>query len=474
MRVGLDLDNVISNFNDVLLEEYIEYDKKLRNNGIINKNAKYIRNGMFDFTEEEENTFYKNNIERIANKLTPLPYCKEVIKKLREKGIEIYIITARDNGDYANPLDMTKKWLKKYDIEYDKLIVTKKLEKGIVCEENYIEIMIDDSVNNLKEIKDHDVKCLLMSTRYNQYDTEFEIVDSWNKIYDRLLKEMIDNEKINVILDTDICNECDDQFAFAYLLKSQERFNIEAITIAPFNHKNGFTIEENINKSYDELVNLSNYLNFNYKNKIFKGAKEYLNKENIILNEASKKIIEIAKKNDKTYIIAIGAITNIAIAILQEPSIVDKIEIVWLGGNYLLCKDNNEFNFKQDVDAVKNVFNSGVKLTVIPAKGVASNLMISIYELEHNLRNKNELANHLCDIFYNDGVHGIQKRRVIWDISAVAYLINSHWFEKIEISVPNIKEDLSYEFNNNKNKISFVTYLNSKKIYGDLFRKLGN
>jgi len=43
MRIGIDLDNVISNFNYVLLEEYIKYDKSLRNNGVINENAKYIR-----------------------------------------------------------------------------------------------------------------------------------------------------------------------------------------------------------------------------------------------------------------------------------------------------------------------------------------------------------------------------------------------------------------------------------------------
>lgn len=188
MRVGLDIDNVISNFNEVLLQEYIEYDKSLRNNGVINENAEYITKGMFDFTEEEERTFYKNNIERIAKKLTPLPNCKEVIKKLREKGIEIYIVSARDNGDYTNPLEMTKQWLSKYDIEYDKLIITKPYCKGVVCKENNIDIMIDDSVNTLKDVKNHNVKCLLMSTRYNRWDTEFERVHYWDKIYEDLLK----------------------------------------------------------------------------------------------------------------------------------------------------------------------------------------------------------------------------------------------------------------------------------------------
>lgn len=66
MRIGIDIDNVISNFDETLLNEYLLHDKDLRGNGIINKNADYIRKGMFDWSSEEEKYFYKNNIERIA------------------------------------------------------------------------------------------------------------------------------------------------------------------------------------------------------------------------------------------------------------------------------------------------------------------------------------------------------------------------------------------------------------------------
>ena len=37
MRIGIDIDNVISNFDDTLLKEYLEHDKELRNTGIINE-----------------------------------------------------------------------------------------------------------------------------------------------------------------------------------------------------------------------------------------------------------------------------------------------------------------------------------------------------------------------------------------------------------------------------------------------------
>ena len=82
MKIGIDIDNVLSNFNEVLLNNYLEYDKELRSNGIINKDV-YIRK-MFDWTEDEEKNYYKNNIERIAEELKPIKDCSKYIKKLRE------------------------------------------------------------------------------------------------------------------------------------------------------------------------------------------------------------------------------------------------------------------------------------------------------------------------------------------------------------------------------------------------------
>lgn len=77
MRIGIDVDNVISNFNEELLKEYINHDKILRNSGIINDKS-YIRNGMFDWTKDEDNDFYKNNIERIVKNLKVKDQAKEI------------------------------------------------------------------------------------------------------------------------------------------------------------------------------------------------------------------------------------------------------------------------------------------------------------------------------------------------------------------------------------------------------------
>ena len=477
MRIGIDIDNCISNFNDVLLEEYIKHDKKLRNTGIINEEPYYINAGMFDWSKEENDEFYYNNIQRIAINLKPLKNAKEVIDKLKADGNEIYIITSRNNGEYINAEEMTRKWLEKYEIYFDKLILTGKHEKGLVCKENNIELMIEDIIKNCEDIENNGVKCYIMDTRYNKKETRFERVKTWDEIYlkiSKLYKKEKHKEKINVILDTDTNNECDDQFALSYMLKSQDRFNIEAITVAPYHHDNDISIEEGQEKSYEEILKVCNWLNFNIKNKVFKGSNGYIENGYNKTSEAVEKIIEIAKKNEKTYIMAIGAITNVALAIKKAPDIISKIEIIWLGGHSPICDTNKEFNFIQDIQGIKEIFESKVDLTIIPCKGIASNLKISIYELEHFLKGKNELCNYLCSRFYNDGIHGIQTRRVIWDISVVAYLINKDWFEEKEIDCPEINKDLSYTFNKNNRKIKFVTYLDSDKIYNDLFNKLIN
>ncbi len=477
MRIGVDIDNVISTFNEELLEEFLKHNKELGYGKEINNDADYITRGMFNWKEGEVEAYYKDNIERIVNKLNVKRDAKKYIDKLKKDGHYIYIITGRDNGEYSDPYNNTKKWLDDKSIKYDKLILTNAYKndehgKSEKCIENNIDVMIDDSVNICKDCINYGITTLLMDTPYNRQINDITRVHNWKEIYDYITNYK--KQKFNVILDTDTYNECDDQFALAYMIKNQEIFNIEAITVAPYSHKErNETVISGREKSYNEILKICNWLNFDTTNKVFKGAEDYFCNGYDETNDAVNKIIEVALKNDKTYIMAIGAITNVALAIKKEPKIINKIEVVWLGGHSLLQNNNLEFNFRQDVNAVKIVFDSKVKLTIIPCKNVASNLRTSVYELNHYLKDKDELCNYLIDRFYNDGYHGIQERRVIWDISVIAYMINKEWFTSEYISCPNIKKNTSYELTTNNHKITMVNYIDVNKVYNDLFKKLG-
>lgn len=113
-----------------------------------------------------------------------------------------------------------------------------------------------------------------MDTPYNKDAHGLIRVHTWKEIFEKVKKY---NSRINVILDTDTYNEADDQFALSYLLKSQDMFNIEAITTAPYSHKNnGITVKEGQDLSYNEVLKIYNLLNFNFENKVFKGSIDYI------------------------------------------------------------------------------------------------------------------------------------------------------------------------------------------------------
>lgn len=289
--------------------------------------------------------------------------------------------------------------------------------------------------------------------------------------------------KQKIILDTDMYNEIDDQFALTYLMNSKDLFDIAAITIAPFSgsgYANTLTIEEGTNKSYETTLNLLDMLNKSeYKKKVYKGAINYSldNKE----NDATNKIIEIALDNDKVTILAIGAPTNIALAIEKCKEIEKRIKVIWLGGNSFLSSNNDELNFRQDIKAVRTLFKSNIELVVIPCRNVASHLTTTIYELSHYLSKETKLNKYLLDIFknckktyYKNDKEEYGSSKTLWDLAVIAYVINKEWFHEKEFSAPKILDDGSYKMTNSKRKITFVTDLFRNKIYRDFFIKLEN
>lgn len=289
-------------------------------------------------------------------------------------------------------------------------------------------------------------------------------------------------QKRNIILDTDISNEIDDQFALCYLMKSIEDFNLQAITIAPFSashYVDTKTIEDGTNISFLAAEKILDLLKKQeYKNKIYKGATVYF-KDSKALNDASKKIIEVAKANVHTTIVAIGAITNIALAIYHAPEISKKIDIIWLGGHSPMSLKNDEYNFMQDVEAVKIVFNSKAKVVVIPCKNVASNLSTTIFELEYYLSKCGKIGQYLCEIFEMrkksfkiSEFDSVGRAKVLWDLSAIGFLINPNWFTVKKYFVPEI-ENLSYKFTQSDSFVDFVIDLDRNKIYQDFFFKMG-
>lgn len=477
MRIGLDIDNVIADFDKKLLEECKKEDQKKRNYGIVNPYARNV-SLLFDWSKEERIAFFAENMEMFAAELEPRKDVKKYMELLLKEGHELYLISNRVYPDYKYPEKTTKKWLQKYQIPYTKLIFSKTIDKSSECIENNIDIMFDDSVRNCEILKGSNVPVCMMTTKLNYIHRGYlPYVRNFKELYERV-KDM--TERKHIILDTDMANEVDDRFALTYLMSSLDNIEVDAITIAPF-WKSGYaedlSIADGTELSYQTTLKILDMIGASsYKDKVYKGATAYM--EEASNNEAVDKIIEISQKNEKTIIVAIGAITNIALAFQREPSIIEKVEIIWLGGNSFLSHQNEEFNFRQDIKAVRTVFESQVSLTVIPCRNVAANLVTTSFELEHYLLNSN-IGRYLCEEFknckkkhYKDLEDEIGSSKTLWDLSAIGYLLNKDWFVTEKISCPYILENGMYEKTDNRHEVTFVNDLFRNKIFHDYFKKM--
>lgn len=288
--------------------------------------------------------------------------------------------------------------------------------------------------------------------------------------------------KVDVVLDTDTYNEIDDQFALAYLIKSDEKLSLQAIYAAPFFNHHSESPKDGMEKSYQEIHKVLKLMGREEFCKVtYRGSERYLPDENTPVDSpAARNLVERAmerKDDNPLYVVAIGAITNVASAILMEPEIIRKIVVVWLGGNALDWHDNKEFNAYQDVAADRVIFGCGVPLVQLPCMGVVSAFTTTGPELEYWLRGKNELCDYLIDNTAQEAVMFAKAKpwsRAIWDVTAVAWLLDGDFMlDRLEHS-PIPEYDDKWGFDKTRHFIKYVYAIKRDNLFDDLFSKLSN
>lgn len=296
---------------------------------------------------------------------------------------------------------------------------------------------------------------------------------------EQIIKNLsVPNGQIDVVIDTDACNEVDDQFAISYLLKSTEKLNTVAIYAAPYSWPGKATVKEGVESSYLEILKL---LELAGEDKpAFRGSESYLDGDGApVLSDAVSDLCERAKNyspENPLYVVAIGALTNIASAIIACPEIKENTVVVWLGGHGHDLGWTDEFNMRQDLIATRIVMTSGVPLVQIPCECVASTFAISRPELEEYLVGKNPLADYLANnvLRAQSGAKDIKWARILWDVVAVGWLLNDNsrfmMSRIMPTYVPN--DELKYEVREDAPLSSYVFWVNRNALMTDLIEKL--
>ena len=284
---------------------------------------------------------------------------------------------------------------------------------------------------------------------------------------------------VDVVLDTDAYNEIDDQFAIAYLMRSGEKLRCRAICAAPFHNQKSGGPADGMEKSYHEILKILTLMGReDIHANVFRGSEQWLPDEATPVDSpAARELVRLAGEyspEKPLYVVGIGAITNVASALLLAPEIAERIVVVWLGGHAAHWEKQNEFNLKGDLAASRVLFNSGVSLVQLPCMGVVSAFTTTNPELEYWLKGKNALCDYLAQNTIDEAesyAAGKPWSRVIWDVTAVGWLLGGMMHDRVvPRHVPNL--DYQYEGRPDLPPMRYVWHIDRDRLMDDLFGKL--
>lgn len=283
---------------------------------------------------------------------------------------------------------------------------------------------------------------------------------------------------VDVVIDSDAANELDDQFAISYLLRSTEKLNTVALYAAPYGWERG--AKEAMERSYQEIHTLLNLTNM--KKPVFYGSHKYLDDETTpVVSDAALDLATRANTyspENPLYVIAIGAITNVASAILLNKAVAENTVVVWLGGNAHHYHDAAEYNLCQDIAAVRVVMNSGVPFVQLPCAGVVSAFTVSNTDFEYWFKGKNPLADYLYKKAISIGVRDTCFKawsRGICDVAAVGWLLNDDNRLMLSRIISRRLPDYEKQYlpeTKTAPLMCYVYHINRDALFNDLIEKL--
>lgn len=179
MRIGIDIDDTITNtWEDILPFYSLLFDVPIDK---LKKSTPYYSSLDNKYSLDE----YFKLVQPIYDNISPRVSLKKdvvkVLNDLHKRGHKIIFITSRGAG-YTNAYKLTKDYLDRHGIVYDKLLVGANRDKSKVCLDEKIDLFIDDSYKHCVSVSNKGIRVLMAYNYYNK-DAEFEHLNDWNDIY---------------------------------------------------------------------------------------------------------------------------------------------------------------------------------------------------------------------------------------------------------------------------------------------------
>jgi len=181
---------------------------------------------------------------------------------------------------------------------------------------------------------------------------------------------------------------------------------------------------------------------------------------------------------NRLQVLNIGAITDVASAILKDPSITRRIRVINMGFHDSV-KGGNEFNIANDPMAMQVVLDSDVPLVTGPGDVCRRDLALSLDQARQMVSERGPIGAWLWTEFqawYYRHVKPLRKNDfskpwMIWDNITLAYLLGMT--DSQEAARPRMTDAMQFEPRTGSNaKMTWITRVNSQAMWADFLERL--
>jgi hypothetical protein len=191
--------------------------------------------------------------------------------------------------------------------------------------------------------------------------------------------------------------------------------------------------------------------------------------------DGARIILEESRRDDDLpfFVACGGPLTNVASALREDPSLADRMELVWIGGG--AHPDGAwEYNLMLDIAAARFVFNeSAARITQIP-QHVYRQCLMSVAELDRELHAAGDFGAWLYSCF--NAPPDFAKIGAIWPMGdSPPVLITTFATESSahrRIVVPWIEEDGTYAVHPRERSLTLYDTIDTRLLFADFFARM--
>lgn len=289
-------------------------------------------------------------------------------------------------------------------------------------------------------------------------------------------------QPIPIVLSTDVGNEIDDQWAIAYLF-TNPAFDVRGAISAlapslpdPSAHATYLILRDEV----------EHRLGLRVHPPLLEGASTPLRDDRTPQpSKGSAFLIDVSRHygpNHRLTVVMIGAATDVASAILLDPTLADRIRIVAMAFSSRNADGGKEFNVENDPKAWQVLLRSSVPITIGPGDTCRKYLALNYEQAQKLLGGHGPIAAWLWAEYRSWYFRYVKPLRsndfskswFIWDIVTLADLRG--YATETVTTVPELNDDLSLRFpaagDASTKRIHWITAVDSKRLWADFLAHL--